>query len=313
MMKLLGVIILISLLSVSAYAAKYAGEPFSLGVGARALAMGGSTIAGPFDASAGYWNPAGMNYLTGKNMVAMHSETFGSLLNHDFLGFSIRRDSSATIRAFGFYFYYLGGGGIKITDLDPATGRPYVLREESHGDFLLAGALSGKLGDRVDLGVTARIIYRDIATRSGYGLTMDAGALYQVNRYARLGLVVTDLTSGFIRFSNGTTESILPTVKPGLLLSHTLSDFTGRLAASADIRFEGRKFAAQYWSGDISIDTHYGLELAYKEMIFGRLGFDIGDFTGGVGINIKRIIVDLAYLHHSDLDDTFRISAGYSF
>ena len=34
-------------------AAKYAGEPFSLGVGAGPLGMGGGVIAGPFKATSG--------------------------------------------------------------------------------------------------------------------------------------------------------------------------------------------------------------------------------------------------------------------
>ena len=42
----------------STYAAKYAGEAFSLGVGGRGLAMGGAVIAGPFDGTAAYWNPS---------------------------------------------------------------------------------------------------------------------------------------------------------------------------------------------------------------------------------------------------------------
>ncbi|MCH9032806.1 MAG: hypothetical protein IIB00_11195, partial [candidate division Zixibacteria bacterium] len=44
----------------SANAAKFAGEAFALGVGARSLALGGATVAGPFDGTAIYWNPAGL-------------------------------------------------------------------------------------------------------------------------------------------------------------------------------------------------------------------------------------------------------------
>ena len=313
MRKIITVIFMLSLATPS-YSAKYAGEPFSLGVGARALAMGGATIAGPFDASAAYWNPAGLNYVSRHNIIAMHAETFGSLLNHDFVAYARHRgDSRFMIRSYGFYFYYLGGGGIKITDIDPVTGRPYVVREESHGDFLFAGSLSGRIRDRFDVGVTVRIIYRDLGTISGYGLTADVGALYQPYDFVQLGLMVTDLTSGFIRYSGGHTESILPTMKPGVMITHNIKDFAGRLAASGDIKFEGIMSAAQYWVGEISLDTHFGIEIGYKEMLFGRAGFDIGDFTGGVGIDIRRIKVDLAYLHNSDLDETFRVSAGYQF
>ncbi|MFQ5453412.1 MAG: hypothetical protein ACE5D6_04415, partial [Candidatus Zixiibacteriota bacterium] len=63
----------------------------------------------------------------------------------------------------------------------------------------------------------------------------------------------------------------------------------------------------------ISLDTHYGWELAYREMVFGRAGFDIGRLTAGGGVNIKNITLDFAYLHHDDLDETYRVSAGYRF
>jgi hypothetical protein len=167
-MRLFRLILIICLTVSPVYAAKYAGESFSLGVGARPLAMGGATIAGPFDASAGYWNPAGLNYLGGRRLMAMHAETFGSLLNHDFIGYTYKRnDSLSAIRAYGFYLYYLGGGGIKITEYDAARQRPIVLREESHGDYLLAASFAGRILNKIDAGVTVRIIYRDLATISG--------------------------------------------------------------------------------------------------------------------------------------------------
>ncbi len=313
-MRLLTIILIILLVVYPSYAAKYAGEPFALGVGARPLALGGAAVAGPFDGSAAYWNPAGLNYLSGRNLMAMHAETFGSLLNQDFIGYTYNRnDTGYTIRAYGFYLYYLGGGGIKITDYDVTQQRPVVIREESHGDYLLAASLSGKVLSNIDAGVTVRIIYRDLATISGFGLTADIGALYKPYDFARLGLMVTDITSGFIRYSGGNTESVAPTVKPGLMLIRKYRDFTGRFVASGDIKFEGIKTAAQYWVGEISLDTHFGGEISYKEMIFGRLGFDIGNFTAGVGLDVRRITIDLAYLHNSYLDETFRVSGGYRF
>ena len=298
-------------------AAKYAGDPFSLGVGGRGLAMGGAIVAGPFNGDAAYWNPAGMNLLEGRYLAAMHAETFGSLLNHDFAAYTeVRSGENSSIRAFGFYFYYLGGGGIKITRLNELD-RPYVLREESHGDYLFAAAIAGKIACKVDFGLTAKIIYRDIGTESGKGLTLDAGLLYHANSRVRFGLMVTDITSGFIRYSGKTfdgganIESIYPTVKPGLLFEHHHYDFTGRVAVSGDLKFENLGDAAQYSTGSLSLDTHFGAEVGYLEIVFGRFGFDMGRFTAGGGINVQNITVDFAYLHHSELDETFRVSAGY--
>ena len=65
--------------------------------------------------------------------------------------------------------------------------------------------------------------------------------------------------------------------------------------------------------GGISLDTHYGLEIGYKELVFGRAGFDIGRFTAGGGVDVKNITVDFAYLHDDEFDGTFRVSAGYGF
>jgi hypothetical protein len=302
----------------TSFAAKYAGDPFSLGVGARALALGGAVVAGPFDGTAAYWNPAGMTQLSGRYLVAMHAETFGSLLNHDFVGFtSAAPDGARLIQAFGFYVYYLGGGGIKITEMGE-NGRPYVLREESHADMLFAGAVAGRISSTVDYGLTARVIYRDLATESGFGLSADAGLIWQAKPYANIGVMVTDITTGLIHYSGKTfgrvnTESIYPTVKPGLMLTRNYREFTGRFLMSGDVKFENLKNGAQYWSGPLSLDMHYGLEVGYRDMLFGRAGFDIGRFTTGVGLSVRNLTFDFAYLHHDRLDETFRISAGYRF
>lgn len=299
--------------------AKYAGEAFTLGAGARGMALGGAVVAGPFDGSAAYWNPAGLHFLNGRNVAAMHAETFGSLLNHDFVAYvDARPRANSLIKAFGFYLYYLGGGGIKITQLNEFD-RPYVVSEESHGDYLLTGSVSGQINPKLNFGLTAKIIYRDLGTESGKGLTIDAGLLYQVNENINAGLMVSDATTGFIRYSGDSfdsgsnSESIYPTVKPGLMFKKEYRQFTGRLMASGDIRFENLKTAAQYWSGSISLDSRFGAELSYREMIFGRIGSDIGRLTAGGGVNFANIQLDFAYLHHDELDNSYRISAGYRF
>lgn len=300
-------------------AAKYAGEAFTLGVGARGMALGGAVVAGPFDGTAAYWNPAGLVALDGRYVVAMHAETFGSLLNHDFISYvNARPRPNSSIKAFGFYLYYLGGGGIKITALNEFD-RPYVVSEKSHGDYMLAASIAGSLSDKINFGISAKVIYRDLGTETGKGLTADFGLLYQIQPAISAGLMVTDFTTGFIRYSGETfgsganTESIYPAVKPGIAIQHSYREFTGRFVTSADIRFERLKSAAQYWVGQLSADTHFGGEIDYRGMVFGRVGFDIGRFTAGGGIDIRNITVDFAYLHHSELDETFRVSAGYRF
>ena len=307
--------IIVSIVSIapSANAAKFAGEAFALGVGARSLALGGATVAGPFDGTAIYWNPAGLGRLNSRTIAAMHSETFGSLLNHDFVAYTIPApESLSLIQSYGFSFYYLGGGGIKITDLPPNATRPIVVREEAHGDYAFSAGVAGK-SRGIEFGASVRVFYRDLGSSTGYGGSLDLGALYDVDPNLTLGLTVTDLTSGVIRLSNGVTESITPTVRPAFMYKRAYGEFIFRALGTGDIRFEGRKASAQYYISDVSLDTHYGFEVSFREKAFGRVGADIGDLTMGAGFVAGRISVDVAFLKHSDLDDSYRFSAGYSF
>ena len=74
------------LLTAPAGATKYAGEFLKIQVGARALGMGGAFAAVADDATAPYWNPAGMVYLPYREVIPQHQEKFGNLANHDYLG-----------------------------------------------------------------------------------------------------------------------------------------------------------------------------------------------------------------------------------
>src|SRR5512141_108181 len=66
---------------------KYAGEFLKLGVGARALGMGGAFVGLSDDATAGYWNPAGLGFLQTHTFLPSHAEEFGQALNYDFAAY----------------------------------------------------------------------------------------------------------------------------------------------------------------------------------------------------------------------------------
>jgi hypothetical protein len=112
------------LLATPAAATKYAGEFLRIPIGARAIGMGGAFSAVTDDATAPYWNPAGMVYLPYREVVVQHAEQFGSLLNHDV--------ASAVIPLKGEAGHLLAVGGAIIrlgTDGIPITPRPGDLRK----------------------------------------------------------------------------------------------------------------------------------------------------------------------------------------
>ncbi len=295
------------LFSAPAFGAKYAGEFLSLGVGAKALGMGGAFVGVADDVTACFWNPSGLSQLNQKQLSLMHAETFGSLLNQDFAAFVLPLVQKTRTSALAFSLHRLGGGGVKITEkID--TNLVVLLREESHADYALFFSYSHQMKPQFFWGANLKLIYRDVVTVSAFGIGADLAFLAKPYSFLSLGANLMDLTSSLLFYDNGTTETINPTTKLGMAINHQLEDFYLILATDADVRYEGRKSAAQFWLGKLSADMHYGLEVSYKGKLSGRLGFDRGDFTAGAGFWINQFGLDVAFLSHEELDNTYRIS-----
>jgi hypothetical protein len=297
-----------------AYGAKYSGEFLSLGVGGRALGLGGAFVGVADDATASYWNPAGLAQLDRRELSLMHAETFGSLLNQDFIAFALPLTEQTRTSALAFSLQRLGGGGVKITDLEKKeleisdTNRVVLLREESHADYALFFSYSQQMRPGVFWGANLKLIYRDVVSTSAFGFGADLAFLAKPSSFLSVGANLMDLTSSLLFYDNGTTETINPTTKLGLALNRSFRGFSLVLATDADVRYEGRKSAAQFWLGKLSADLHHGLEISYREKVAGRLGLDHGDFTAGAGLWINQFGLDVAFLSHDELDNTYRIS-----
>jgi hypothetical protein len=302
-----------------AYGAKYAGEFLSLGVGARALGMGGAFVGIADDVTACFWNPAGLSRLSQRELSLMHAETFGSLLNQDFVAVGFPLGTQDRSSALAFSLQRLGGGGVKITDLQK-EGQPIsdsnlvvLLREESHADYALLVSYSQQVRPGLYGGANLKVIYRDLVSTTAYGVGADLALLVKPYPFLTLGANLQDLTSSVLFYDNGTTETINPTTKLGAALTHRMGDFAVSLAGDADLRYENRKSAAQYWMGELSADTHYGTEVWYRGWLAGRLGYDQGNLTAGAGLWINQFGLDAAFLSHEELDNTYRVSLQVRF
>ena len=70
-----------------AAATKFAGAFMADGGGARALGMGSAFVAVADDPSAAFFNPAGLGDAPDPELLLMHSERFGDLVNRDYASY----------------------------------------------------------------------------------------------------------------------------------------------------------------------------------------------------------------------------------
>lgn len=304
-------LVFVLLLGGTAWGTKYAGEPYYLGVGGRALGRGGAFVASRPDASSAFWNIATLAGLQRPEIMAQHSETFGSLLNHDFAAF-VMPASDSTGWAWGVYGTYLGGSGIQITALDTVSGRPVVTQTESHADWSFAFGLARRTNRWWSWGVTLKTVMRDLPGNFAYGLGVDA-AWWGQGRGWRVGLKAADLTTTFLAWDSGRKETIVPHVNWGgeFDLPQLTAGLSTLVAAEAETYFENRRGEAEYWMGSISVDLHLGFEAAYRNSLFARVGSDAGRLALGAGFKSGRWGVDAAMMDHKFLDASYRISLRY--
>lgn len=294
------IIFLLIIFSVPAVAEKYAGEFMYLGVGARPLALGNAYLAADGDIFSAYYNPAGLTGIIGNQATFMHSETFGSLLNHDYLSYAASKFNGVAAVS----MYRLGGGGILVTE--EYNGIFRVKSEESHADYVFGFSYGRKHSPKLDWGASAKIIYRKIVNDDAQGIGLDAGVRYRIRENLTAAAVAQDLTGTILSYSTSAKEIVNPTLKLGLGYSHPMGNFKATLLTDADIKFEGRQQSAQFSQSWISGDTHLGAEISYRDVAAVRVGSDIGNLTTGVGIKFSRFHLDLALLDNSDLDTSYR-------
>ena len=188
---------------------KYSNEFMNLGVGARALGMGKVQVSLADDATAGYWNPAGLTNQTRKyDGVLMHSELFSGVVKNDYAAFSMPLDEKSAV---GVSVLRLGVDDIADTrDLVNEYG--YIdysrIKYFSVADYALLLSYARKVSrvEGLSVGANGKFIYRNIGKfATAYGFGIDAGVQYNHKGW-NLGLMARDITTTFNAWNINSAE-----------------------------------------------------------------------------------------------------------
>lgn len=303
--------------------AKYAGDFLSIGVGARALGMGGAFTSVANDITAGYWNPAGLIELSNTQLILMHDERFAGIVNYDYLGFapkptnffslafSIIRIGVEDIPYTNDAFIDINGNGI----FDPEFDRldPDRVSFVSSADWIFITSFARNIKEKFSLGGNIKFIYRKIEKNSGIGIGFDLGLKYKIQDFS-IGAVIKDVTSTLIAWDTGRNEIVIPSLTIGI--SREFEILWGKFTPSLDLitRLEGRNKTALVGTNFISFDFNTGFEYSFKDKISIRSGFtENKEFTLGAGLKINRLDIDYSFAKFdSELGNTHRVSLKFS-
>lgn len=301
--------------------AKYAGEFMAIGVGGRALGMGGASVALANDVTAGYWNPAGLPLISYPEITLMHDERFGSLENYDYGAVAFPMGARSTI---GFSLIRLGVDGIPDTrnalidynsngSFDGADRLDYnKITYFSSADWAFYFSYAKQLSNEFAYGANLKFIRRDLGDNSAMGIGFDVAGRFLVLERLALGVNLQDITTTLIAWDTGTKELISPTAKVGG--AYFIDLFGGRIAPAVDfdVRFENRRYASNVHVGPISADLHAGLEYDFRNLVAVRVGYtDVKQLTLGAGVHLPKLDVDYSFAKfdsEGQLGNTHRIS-----
>ena len=305
---------------IHAQTSHYTGDPLLLGAGARALGMGSAYVALSFDATAIYWNPAGLtpevsptrsrtdfnsrSSLPKREIHLQHAEQFGGSVNQDIFALRLPLRKGGI----GLGIVRAGVDGIALTGLeDPdrpigPDNRPVIIDRIGTADYVFRIAYGRHITDKLRLGAGIKMIRRDLNVGIGSGFGLDIGLLYLPTSTFRIGATIRDLTKTRIAFPDGISDRISPSLLIGSALQRRVPG--GDMTAGFSTHLNDKKTTLEK-----TRSIQLGIEYRLQHRLAFRLGYKDGHFTAGTGLQLHRFGVDLAFMEHDQLDNTYRISA----
>jgi hypothetical protein len=281
-----------------------------IGVGARAAGMGDSFIAVANDASALYWNPAGLSQFESNQVIFSHTAWLVDV-QHEFVGAVYHPTLDDAV-------------GLSVTSLHtddmPVTTEVQPLGNGTYfrfGDLAVGLTYSRKLTSQFSFGATVRFFEETLDVLKMRGTLLDFGTYYWTGLGSlRFSAVVSNFGSqvsptGTVDQIGGQSTTQFQQFSPPTMFKfgfalEPIQDATNTLTTSLQLNHPN----------DNSENLSAGAEYRYSNMFFVRGGYkfnvDEESFSLGVGvaasISALTLRVDYGYAPFKNLGGVHRIS-----
>jgi hypothetical protein len=271
-----------------------------LGVGAKAVAMGGAFTAVADDPSTIYYNPAGTARLEGKQFLAGYHNYVLDIQS----GFIAHTRPLTPKYSLGFFIDYLNFGDFTRTDFN---GEP-IGDDFSGGDFLIGVNFAGHLVSGFTAGLNAKYIHE---AADGYGsdaVAFDLGVHYKfADSLTTAGLSIYNLGTVLSGYTDHKDD--LPMgARAGV--SHALRELPLVVALDG------------VYPNDNDPYVNVGVELYKFEPLYLRMGYSLfgenyktgsgsdswGGFAAGFGLDYKNLHIAYAFMPYLDLGSSHRVT-----
>lgn len=255
----------------------YAGAYLRIGAGARPLGMGGAFTALSDDATACYWNAAGLGQIEDSQLSLMYS-----LMSMDrMLNLATYAQPLGRLGSFGVSWLNYGVRDIDGRDI---TGNPTGNFSNSENAFSVS---FGKgLSTVLFIGGSFKFLYHKLASQQATGYGFDVGGMLKVGENIRIGGTIQNIATKIKWDTESKIEEEFPTVtRFGISIAPKKTP----IKISADIE-KNAKQDARY---------HIGAEYWIIPSIAARVGYDKNHITAGgsaiVPISLVNIQLDYAF------------------
>jgi long-subunit fatty acid transport protein len=280
-----------------------------LGVSARAMGMAEASVAGANDAAAIYYNPAGLTYVYGREVMFTHIDMPADI-NYEFLGLALPLEAVGGVVGIG--AYALSTGDILYTDYYYPLGvdRNGNAQYFSASDMAITVSYGRFLTDKFSLGFTAKYIQENLELLSASGWSADVGTVYNSGfRNFKLAMMISNFGPDLKYISKGFPLPI--NFKFGACID-VLDNKTHRLTFAA----EGGHPADNLEKYNAGLE--YRFQDKFSLRVGERMNYDSDGLTAGAGLRLPiggnmDLSVDYAYQDFGWLTQVHRFSIGLAF